>query len=550
MNQINTASKIFAATPSNSSAITMSKAFAYRWGIFPLWLILTATIFFRNPIPIDETRYLSVAWEMWLRGDHLVPYLNGLPYSHKPPLLFWLFECGWALLGGVNEWWPRLVGPICALFNLLLIRHLASKLWPDDTLVALKAPWVLIGTLLWTLFATSTMFDILLTCCVLLAMIGLYEAATDASSKGWRYFAVAIGLGLLAKGPVILLHLLPTALLVFVWSQSSRMRKKVWYGSLVLAILAGALIGLAWAIPAALSGGDDYASAILWHQTADRTVNTKIHARSFSWYFPFVPLMIFPWLTWPRLWQNLRLASLKQDNGLRFCLVWLLSTLLIFSALPSKQIHYLIPILPAFALICARILCHLDEQRNIKPELMPALFMALIGIFLVLLPQVPGLSKLNWVQLVEPYWGAGVSIIALSLAGLVVHFRKLSVMSLTTALVGSVFIGFIFFFQYTGLQYNLRPAALMIKSYNEQQIPTAFVGDYQGQFHFLGRLTQPLQVITLNDTSAWAEQHPNGYLIYLEKNQAEQAAYIQPHREHWLIFRNASQVLSLNQSKT
>jgi hypothetical protein len=163
---------------------------------------------------------------------------------------------------------------------------------------------------------------------------------------------------------------------------------------------------------------------------------------------------------------------------------------------------------------------------------------------------VPGLSKLNWVQLVEPYWGAGVSIIALSLAGLVVHFRKLSVMSLTTALVGSVFIGFIFFFQYTGLQYNLRPAALMIKSYNEQQIPTAFVGDYQGQFHFLGRLTQPLQVITLNDTSAWAEQHPNGYLIYLEKNQAEQAAYIQPHREHWLIFRNASQVLSLNQSKT
>ena len=77
----------------------MSKEFVYRWGIFPLWLLLTTTIFFRNPIPIDETRYLSVAWEMWLRGDFLVPYLNGHTYSHKPPLLFWLFESGWAIFG-------------------------------------------------------------------------------------------------------------------------------------------------------------------------------------------------------------------------------------------------------------------------------------------------------------------------------------------------------------------------------------------------------------------------------------------------------------------
>ncbi|PPD31869.1 MAG: glycosyltransferase [Methylomonas sp.] len=540
-------------TVANSYVINqkiLSKACVYRWGIYPLWLILTTTLFFRSPIPIDETRYLSVAWEMWLRDDHLVPYLNGLPYSHKPPLLFWLFETGWALLGEANEWWPRLVGPICALFNLLLIRHLASKLWPEDALVALKAPWVLIGTLLWTLFATSTMFDILLTCCVLLAMIGLYDAANHSSSTGWRHFAVAIGLGLLTKGPVILLHLLPTALLVFIWGKSCSIRKTVWYGRLILAILAGALIGLAWAVPAALSGGDDYASAILWQQTADRTINTKIHARSFSWYLPFVPLMIFPWLTWPRLWQNLRLASIKQDNGLRFCLVWLLSTLLIFSALPSKQIHYLIPILPAFALICARILCHLDEQRNLLPELTPALFMALIGVFLVLLPKVPGLSTLQWVQLVEPYWGAGVFIIALSLAGLVVHFRKLSVMSLATALVGSAFIGFIFFFQYTGLQYNLRQAALLIKSYHERQIPTAFVGDYQGQFHFLGRLTQPLTIITPDSASAWAAQHPNGYLIYLEKNQPQQAAYSQPHREHWLIFRTAEHALSTTQPKT
>jgi 4-amino-4-deoxy-L-arabinose transferase-like glycosyltransferase len=44
----------------------------------------------RNLIPVDETRYTTVAWEMWVRSDFLVPHLNGETYSHKPPLLFWL----------------------------------------------------------------------------------------------------------------------------------------------------------------------------------------------------------------------------------------------------------------------------------------------------------------------------------------------------------------------------------------------------------------------------------------------------------------------------
>jgi 4-amino-4-deoxy-L-arabinose transferase-like glycosyltransferase len=61
------------------------------------------SIFFRTPTPIDETRYLTVAWEMWLRQDFLVPYLNGATYSHKPPLLFWLINLSWGMFG-VSEW--------------------------------------------------------------------------------------------------------------------------------------------------------------------------------------------------------------------------------------------------------------------------------------------------------------------------------------------------------------------------------------------------------------------------------------------------------------
>ena len=45
-------------------------------------LLAALQLWLRPLLPVDETRYLSVAWEMWSRGDFLVPYLNGEPYSH------------------------------------------------------------------------------------------------------------------------------------------------------------------------------------------------------------------------------------------------------------------------------------------------------------------------------------------------------------------------------------------------------------------------------------------------------------------------------------
>src|ERR1041384_413331 len=63
----------------------------------PFWvaawaLVVGAALAFRPLLPVDETRYAAVGWEMWLRRDLLVPHLNGVPYSDKPPLLFWLFQ--------------------------------------------------------------------------------------------------------------------------------------------------------------------------------------------------------------------------------------------------------------------------------------------------------------------------------------------------------------------------------------------------------------------------------------------------------------------------
>ena len=182
-----------------------------------LLALLTGVAFIARPMtPIDETRYISVAWEMWLRGDFLVPFKNGAPYSHKPPLMIWLFQAGWAVFG-VCEWWPRLVSPLVSAANLLLTVGLARRLWPDRQGIGGPAVLILASSLLWTFFSTAAMFDIILALFTLLGMHGTLMASEGKFRRGFALLGLAIGLGILTKGPVILVQVLPVALLAPWW---------------------------------------------------------------------------------------------------------------------------------------------------------------------------------------------------------------------------------------------------------------------------------------------------------------------------------------------
>jgi len=337
------------------------------WG--GLWLILMATAIGTRPfLPGDETRYLAVAWEMWNDGNYLVPHLNGATYSHKPPLLFWLINAGWAVFG-VNDWWSRLVAPLFGLGSLFLTARLARWLWPEFRTVSAAAPMFLLGSLFWTLFVTLTMFDMILSFCALLAMNGLLGAWRKNATTGFILFAVAIGLGILAKGPAILLTTLPPALLAPIWAPAlgaSWLRGwKQWYVMTALALLGGVVIGLVWAIPAGIMGGEEYRTAIFWGQSAGRMVDSFAHGEPWWWYLVMLPVLILPWTLWPASWRSLGylfkttgdgLFKGLGDGGLRFCLAWLIPAFVTFSAISGKQFHYLLPIFPALALMAARLL--------------------------------------------------------------------------------------------------------------------------------------------------------------------------------------------------
>lgn len=543
-----------------------------------LWAILTAVNLFVRPLlPVDETRYAAVAWEMWVRNDFLVPYLNGEAYSHKPPLLFWLMQLSWWVFG-VNDWSLRIIAPLFSLATLYLSMAVARELWPDRSQVAELTPFILLGFFIWIVFSTLTMFDIMLAFFTLLGMYSLLRLSrAGLSFKRWGLLGIAIGGGILTKGPVILLHVLLVAILAPWWLNAVALNRtksfqgreglaganqhrendsfksphpdlppdgegayilkstacvglqqthfcwKHWYAGLVCAVLIGAAIALCWAIPAGMAGGDAYRNAIFLGQTSGRVVDSFAHKLPWWWYLQILPLLLLPWLTLKPFWEGM--ARLKlQDFGVRFCLAWALPVFIAFSLVSGKRIHYLLPLVPALALVLARAVAQITEcnWRNVHVPFMTAL--GFLGLALLLLPWLN--DHYHWreaLSSVSPIWGILLCLSAAILGSLAANNAQESVRYICASSITAILIIACGFFEVEGERYDTVPAAKKIAELMSEKRAVAFFGNkYHGQFHFAGRLTQPIEVIaSTNGLTSFASRNPTGYILVNYKSSAE-----------------------------
>lgn len=503
------------------------------WAIWIVWLALLAGVALasRPALPLDETRYLSVAWEMWLRGDFLVPFKNGEPYSHKPPLLFWLIHAGW-WVAGVSDWWPRLISPLLALAGTWMTWRLARRLWPASTETAHLAPLVLLSSLLWLLYAQALFFDVLIAICALVGLTAVVEAALTGRRGWWLVFGLGVGLGVLAKGPAILVHLLPAALLAPWWLRHARrpFTWSGWYGGVGLGLLLGVAIALAWAIPAGLSGGEAYRDAIFWGQTADRMVQSFAHRRPAWWYLAALPLFLFPWLLWPRLLGQLgrTLRTEWRDLGLRFALVWFLGGLILFSAISGKQPHYLLPELPAAALLLGHALArHPARSRPWLPAL--ALIALGLGLSYAVLALGDAKGTLGVIAGLPAWSGVGfvvAGLLALSKPGHPPRLAWAGLLALAWLLIAVL--------RPLAPAYDVAPMAGEIARYQAQGRPVANEGKYHAQYQFAGRLRQPLEALYAHRLADWLESRPDGVaVVYLSREEDPkpyQALFSHPYR--------------------
>lgn len=517
-----------------------------------LWTLLIAvSIFIRPLFPVDETRYAAVAWEMWVRNDFLVPYLNGETYSHKPPLLFWLMQLSWWLLG-VNDWSLRIIAPLFSLATLYLSRIVALQLWPDRRRISELTPFILLGFLFWIIYSTLTMFDIMLT---FFALCGIYSLLklirAGLSFTNLSLFGLAIGGGLLSKGPVILLHVLPVALLAPWWvgPREIYFRWIQWYGGVLFAIILGASIALCWAIPAGISGGEAYRNAIFLGQTSGRLVNSFAHQLPWWWYLQILPLLLLPWPLLKPFWTGLLRLNL-QDFGTRFCLAWALPVFIAFSAVSGKRVHYLLPLMPALALLLAQAIDRLTAFDWHRAHVLLMAVLGVLGLALVLLPALN--DYYHWreeLSSISSLWGLLLLLNAIILATIKANNAQEAVFYCCAASIATLLVISCGFFEITAKRYDTTAPARKIAELMTEKRAIAFYGNkYHGQYHFTGRLTQPITVISnFNDLYSFAREHQSCYILVTYNNSdalpASLMTYHYPFRNRNIGFVSGKTIL-------
>ncbi|MBZ9557857.1 MULTISPECIES: glycosyltransferase family 39 protein [unclassified Modicisalibacter] len=476
-------------------------------------------------MPIDETRYLSVAWEMWQHQSFLVPLLNGEPYPHKPPLLFWVIQSAWALFG-TSDWVSRLAVPAVGLLAYPLLATILRQFDPDAHQEARWAPLVLMSLTLWFVYQALSMFDVLFTTCFLVAVLGWVRYVRSGRTTMLLLAGVGVGLSVLAKGPVVLLYWLPLALGTRFWRPAGAAPARRYWAGVLAATLVGAGIALAWAIPAALAGGSDYAEAIFWGQSAGRVTNAFEHARPWYWYLPLLPLLTLPWsgmAVWRRPW----LATPMQ----RFAAWGSLPPLLLLSLVSGKQIHYLMPILPFLATwIASRLAAGRPHRARVV-----SLVLALVTLLLAALPEIAGHFYPQ-----APLPGAARLAALVPAAFAVLLWRRAHRLTLTLAWPLSLLTLLLAVSPAIRGYYDIQPAARQLARLEARHVPVAYLGNYADQFRFLGR-TQETMTVFGSDAAfaAWRAAHPQGVMIeVLKRPDADllaAAVYQQPYRGSHLL---------------
>lgn len=515
--------------------------------ILLLFLLAIISINLRGLIPYDETRYLAVAWEMWRDNHFLIPRINGEIYADKPPLLFWLINVNWFFIGP-NEWFPRAIPFIFSTINIFLTRYIALKLWPEYPQLKQFVPLVLLAMPLWFLYSTPLMFDMFQTFLILIAIIGLFNF--NYTFRGPILYGTAIGLGFLLKGPVILLYVLPLAITLPAWNKGYTYG----YGKLTVQIIASLILAFIiisiWIIPVIHAMGMEKIKSLFLHQTADRIVNASSHSRPMWWYLYFLPAILFPWFYKKNFLLSLKIKPSRISPQILFCILWLFIPFIFFSIIDAKQLHYLLPLLPALAILISYKLVinqHIESNKNNSLISIIYIFAGIIFLVYILFANKP--DHKSWIIDIPLWW----TFIAIFI-GLILIFYKGKLTQLPVFLPGIMTI-ILLFSLYICVLIAPRPFtdidnfSKILSSLQKQNIPLGNIGTNREQFEFPGRLKIPLDKVNTRDIKNWAEQHPNGFLIAkikeseYNKNKIN-VFYLQPYRfKHMLILISSEDIL-------
>jgi 4-amino-4-deoxy-L-arabinose transferase-like glycosyltransferase len=347
-------------------------------------LLLYPTLGFRLLEP-DEGRYAQIPKEMLVRGEWVVPTLQGEPYLDKPPLMYWLIKIAY-LSFGVNESAARIVPALCVHLTILAVYFIGRRSVGERA--AFWAAVLLTIAPGYTAVARLLLLDGLLTLCVTVSVLAGYEAVRTGQLKPswWMLSAIGSGLGFLTKGPISEILLFPP-LVAASWLGGSLARVSLVRIVQFAAVVIG--INIPWYVAIYLRE-PVFLKYFFWEHNVMRFVQPFDHLQPVWYYVPiivagFLPgTILFAVYLW-RLLVSQQSRPFSAANGF-----WLLSggwCMLFFSVSGSKLPTYILPAYPFLCLALGEFVANTDwRSRIVTKSLVAGMAVILAGFIHVGLP--------------------------------------------------------------------------------------------------------------------------------------------------------------------
>ena len=335
-------------------------------------------------IGADEPRYAQVAREMLERHDWITPVLGGRPWLEKPPLYYWQAMIAYSIFG-VSDWAARLPSVFNATLLVLAIYIFLRRFRPGFDLAGFElAGFDLDGALIAASsagmigYARAASMDMALTAAFTLGMLGWWAWRESGKKMYLAAFYGFVALGMLAKGPVAPLL---AAVVIVVYAAAVRefrlISKTLWLPGIVLFCA----IALPWYFAVQMRNPDFFHAFIIEHNLGRFSTNLYHHPEPFWYYLPVTALALLPWTVFSiaaffqgvRLWWGRRNSADTGEGALEnqfsiFACCWLIVPVVFFSISQSKLPGYILPAIPAGALLLAEYL----RRRLIEGEPKPA----------------------------------------------------------------------------------------------------------------------------------------------------------------------------------
>ena len=329
----------------------------YGWLVAACLVLFLPGFFSLPPTDRDEARFAQASRQMLESGDYVNIAFQDKTRHKKPVGIYWLQAASASALGGPERaaiWAYRVPSLIGAIIVVLATAWIGATLF--GRAAGLAAAFILSGTLLLGAESRLAKTDAMLLATIVLAQAALarvYLAAKGGADPGWKIallFWVAVGCGILLKGPVILLPVGGT--IIFLSILERRLRwlstlRPAWGAVLLLFIVLPWFVAIGlesdWAFYRTALGGDFLAKLAKGMESHGAPPGFYLFAFWPS-FWPFCLLAVFaiPWV-----WTH------RAESSVRYCVAWLLPTWLVLELVATKLPHYIMPVFPAIALLTA-----------------------------------------------------------------------------------------------------------------------------------------------------------------------------------------------------